>query len=287
MRKTQVVAPDNSAARVALWRALHVAIDPPPHVLVDEIGLKLLAPGESWRQRPDVNPPRVPSGYRASVVARARFIEELVCEQVARGVAQYLILGAGLDTFAQRRPEIAAALTIYEVDQPGPQEWKRRRLVELGLGIPKWLRLVPVDFEANESWREPLAAAGFDASRSAVVACTGVSMYLTRDVVLTLLREIATFAPGSTLVMTFLLPLELIDPLERPQHQAARENARSSGTPLLSFFSPPEMQALAVDAGFKQVLHSSSIADLTQSYFSDRKDGLRPSSAESVLVAMT
>src|SRR5205823_14012351 len=106
-----------------------------------------------------------------------------VMEQAGRGVSQYVILGAGLDTFAQRRPEIASRLRVFEVDQPGAQAWKRQRLIELGYGIPgygipAWLRLVPVDFEAGEAWWQRLAAAGFDTGQPTVVASTGVSMYL-------------------------------------------------------------------------------------------------------------
>src|SRR5437870_1717362 len=97
--------PDSTALRVALWRALHVQIDSPPHVLQDEIGLKLAAPEEGWQFRPDMDPKRT-SRFRASIVARARYIEDLVVEQAGRGIGQYVILGAGLDTFAQRRPEI-------------------------------------------------------------------------------------------------------------------------------------------------------------------------------------
>ena len=117
--------------------------------------------------------------FRASMVARARFVEDLVLEQAAQGVAQYVILGAGLDSFAQRRPDIASRMRVFEVDQPAPQEWKRRRLVELGYGVPEWLQLVPVDFEAGASAWQALAEAGFDATRPAFVASTGVSMYLT------------------------------------------------------------------------------------------------------------
>ncbi|HEY2324469.1 MAG TPA: class I SAM-dependent methyltransferase, partial [Thermoanaerobaculia bacterium] len=115
--------PDSTAVRVALWRALHVEIDPPPHVIEDVIGLQLAAPGEGWRSRPDMNPDWT-RPFRASIVARARFIEDLVAEQSAHGVAQYLILGAGLDTFAQRNPELASRLRVFEVDRPEPQEWK-------------------------------------------------------------------------------------------------------------------------------------------------------------------
>jgi methyltransferase (TIGR00027 family) len=247
MQVERTAAADSTAVRVALWRAMHVQIDSTPHVLEDEIGLRLAAPDDGWRRRPDMDP-QATSGYRAGIVARARFIEDLVTEQAGHGVVQYVILGAGLDTFAQRRPEIASHLRVFEVDQPGPQAWKRQRLIELGFGIPEWLRLVPVDFEAAASWWGRLAAAGFDASRPAVVASTGVTLYLTKDAIAATLRQIATLAPGSTLAMTFILPLELLDPDDRPQRQAVQKSARAAGTPFVSFFSPPEMLALARDA---------------------------------------
>ena len=216
---------------------------------------------------------------------RARFIEDLIVEQAGRGVNQYLILGAGLDTFAQRRPEIASPLTIFEVEQPGPQEWKRRRLIELGFGIPEWLRLVPVDFEAGGSWWKQLVGAGFDPSRPAVIASTGVSLYLTKDAIAATLRQVAALAPGSTFAMTFILPMELADPEERPGYEAAERGARASGTPFLSFFTPEEMLALAREAGFKRADYVSG-ADLRQRYFASRADGLRPGS-EALLVAST
>ena len=172
-------APDSSAVRVALWRALHVQVDSPPHVFEDEVGLQLADPDEGWRSRPDMDP-RGTSGFRGAIVARARFIEDLVVEQAGQGITQYVVLGAGLDTFAQRRPEIAADLRVFEIDQPGTQAWKRRRLNELGYGVPDSLRLVPVDFEAGGDWWEQLSAAGFDPGLPAVVACTGVTMYLTK-----------------------------------------------------------------------------------------------------------
>jgi methyltransferase (TIGR00027 family) len=285
MHDERTSVPDSTAVRVALWRAMHVQVDLPPHVLEDEIGLRLVGPDDGWRQRPDMDP-RATSGYRASIVARARFIEDLVTEQAGHGVAQYVILGAGLDTFAQRRPEIASRLRVFEVDQPGPQAWKRQRLIDLGFGIPEWLRLVSVDFEAGQSWWEKLATASFDAGQPSVVASTGVSMYLTRDANRATLRQIAALAPSSTLAMTFILPLELIDPEERPQHEAVYKRARAAGTPFLSFFSPSEMLALAEEAGFSKTRHVST-ADLTQRYFTGRADGLQPASGEAFLVATT
>lgn len=120
MPEKQTVAPESTALRVALWRAIHVQFDPLPHVLEDDIGFKLAAPTDGWRDRPDMNPQHT-GRFRAAIVARARFIEDLVLERVGQGVGQYVILGAGLDTFAQRRPEIGSNLKIFELDPPGPQ----------------------------------------------------------------------------------------------------------------------------------------------------------------------
>jgi methyltransferase (TIGR00027 family) len=285
MADEQTAAADGTAVRVALWRAMHVQVDPPPHVLEDEIGLQLAGPDDSWRDRPDMHPVGT-SRFRAAIVTRARFIEDLVVEQAGRGVAQYVILGAGLDTFAQRRPEIAARLRVFEVDQPGPQAWKRQRLIELGFGIPEWLRLVPVDFEAGGSWWEQLIAAGFDPGQPAVVVSTGVSMYLTKDSNAATLRQLAGLALASTLAMTFLLPAELLDDDDRPGFQVAERGARAAGTPFISFYTPDEMLALAREAGFKDAEVVAGTL-LTERYFAGRTDGLRPSSGEDLLVATT
>ncbi len=276
--------PDNTAIRTALWRAMHVLVDSPPHVLVDEIGVQLAAPDNEWRARPDMDP-TFTSGFRASIVARARYIEDLVAEQADRGVGQYVLLGAGLDTFAQRRPEIGSRMRIFEVDRPGPQAWKRQRLIELGFDIPKWLRLVPVDFEGG-SWWDELIAAGFDVGQPAVVASTGVSMYLTTEANAATLRQIALLAPESTLAMTFLLPLDLLDEADRPGLQMAEKGAKASGTPFLSFFAPQDLLALARAVGFREVRHVP-LSDLAERYFAGRTDGFRPSTGEDLLVATT
>ncbi|MET3445848.1 class I SAM-dependent methyltransferase [Ralstonia sp. 1138] len=284
MNDPQTASPDSTAARVALWRALHVHSDAPPHVLEDEVGLKLLAPEPGWQQRGDMDP-QFTRPFRASIVARARFIEDLVIEQAGRGLSQYVILGAGLDSFAQRRPDVASRMAVFEVDQPGPQAWKRQRLAELGFGVPQWLRFVPVDFEARESWQEALVAAGFDASRPAIVVSTGVSMYLSKEANAATLREVASLAPGSMLAMTFLLPLEMADPDVRPGLEMAEKGARASGTPFISFFTPPEMLALARENGFRDAQHISADM-LTERYFAGRADGLRPPrNAEELLLA--
>jgi methyltransferase (TIGR00027 family) len=286
MADTPKTAPDPTAVRVALWRAMHMKVDAAPHVIVDEIGLQLAAPDEGWRDRPDMDP-RFTGPFRASIVARARFIEDLVAQEAGRGVDQYVILGAGLDTFAQRRPPVASGVRVFEIDRPGPQAWKRQRLTDLGFALPDSLRFVPVDFEGGGSWRQALAGAGFDPTKPAVVSSTGVSMYLTRDANVATLREVAAFAKGSTLAMTFLLPLELASPEVRPGLERATQGARASGTPFLSFFTPAEILKLAREAGFPEVRHVSA-ATLTERYFADRTDGLRPpDNAEELLVGVT
>jgi methyltransferase (TIGR00027 family) len=273
--------PESTAVRVALWRAMHVQADAPPHVLTDEIGLRLADPGQDWRDRPDMHPAGT-SGFRAWIVARARFVEDLVTEHAP---AQYVILGAGLDTFAQRQPGIAARMTIFEIDQPGPQAWKRRRLAELGYPAPDWPRFVPVDFE-QDSWWDRLAAAGFDPGRPALVASAGVSMYLSNEANRAMLDQLASLASGSSVVMTFQLPLELIDPGDRPGRELAVAGARASGTPFVSFYTPGEMVKLSHEAGFSGARHIPSRL-LGERYFASRTDGLRPSTGEDLLIATT
>ena len=280
---TEGIEPDSTAVRVALWRALHVEVDPRPHVLEDTVGLELVAPDDDWRLRPDMGP-QWTSPFRAAIVARARFVEDLVADQVANGVGQYVLLGAGLDTFAQRRPELASRLRIFEIDQPGPQTWKRERLVALGYAIPDWLRFVPVDFEAGASWRDALAAAGFDPGQATLVVSTGVSMYLTRDANAATMRRVAQLATGSTLAMTFMVPFDLLDERDRADVQIAADGATRSGTPWLSFYRPDEILALARQAGFGEVAHVTA-RELSDRYFAGRIAGLRSSNGEDFLVA--
>lgn len=274
--------PDNTAVRAALWRALHCQVDAAPYVIEDEVGLKLIAPEDGWQERPDM---KYTKRLRASIVARARFVEDLIIEQNKQGITQYIILGAGLDTFAQRRADIASKLQIYEIDQPDTLAWKQQRLTELGFGIPECLHFVPVDFEVS-SWWDQLLKAGFDINKSAVIACTGVSLYLTKEAIMATLSQIATLAPGSTLAMTFYLPIGLLDDEDKAMQQMAEKGAIAAGTPFVSFFSPDEILIMVKNAGFKDA-KTVSTREMEQNYFKDRTDGLLPASGEVFLLATT
>ena len=276
------VAPDSSAVRTALWRAMHVQMDEPPHLIEDEIGLALASPGEGWRDRPDMHPIGT-RGYRAAIVARTRFVEDLLVEE---GIAQYILLGAGLDTFVQRHPELATLVVVFEIDQPGPQAWKRQRLDALGYGVAGSLRLIPVDFEADQDWWQALLDEGFDTQARALVSSSGVSMYITKAATAATLRRLAGLAPGSIVVMTFMIPLQLLDEADRPGLEAAVRGAQASGTPWLSFYVPEEITALARDAGFVNA-RAVSTADLADRYLSGRTDGLSAAGGEGILVART
>ena len=280
----RIAEPDNTAVRTALWRAIHLQVDSKPYILEDEIGLKLIDPDEGWQKRPDMDP-QFTKRLRASILARARFIEDLIIEESKHGISQYVILGAGLDTFSQRRADVASKLQVYEIDQPDTQTWKQRRLNELGFGIPEWLHFVSVDFETS-SWWEQLLKSGFDINKPAVVACTGVSLYLTKDAITATLNQIAKLMSGSKLAMTFYLPMELMDEEDKPLQQIAEKGAREAETPFVSFYSPSEILTLANKAGFKKA-KTISTKDMEERYFTNRADNLLPASGEVFLLATT
>ena len=279
-----MLAPEHTAARVALWRALHVLIDAKPPVFADEVGEKLIG-DKQWRNRPDMEP-GFSKPMRASIVGRARFVEDTVLEEFNRGATQYVILGAGLDSFAQRRPDLASRLQIYEVDQPDPQAWKKRRLMELGFAIPKNLHFVPVDFESGQSWWEKLLEHGFDSKKRTVNVSTGVSMYLSQEANFQTLKQIAALGEGSVFLMTFMLSLELLEPKERGIMEFVMKKAAESRTPFLSLFTPEAILEMAMKAGFKKAQYYSA-EELFLRYFSQRQDGLRAGNAEAFLIATT
>lgn len=280
LQNRNIAIPNHTAVRTALWRALHLLVDEEPYVFEDDIGLKLVEPEAHWAEAEDMMSTK---RLRASIVARARFIEDLIIEQNQKGISQYVILGSGLDTFAQRRVDIASKLKVFEVDQAKMLNWKQIRLIELGYGMPGYLQFVRVDFEQN-SWLEELQHAGFDRAKPAVLSCTGVSLYLTEEAIKTTLEQVAQLAAGSILAMTFYLPLELLDAEDKPVESMADKAVRAAGTPFISFFSPEEVLAMAKAFNFKEIKIISS-NDLNRLYFTQRKDGLAPSSGEMFLWA--
>jgi methyltransferase (TIGR00027 family) len=175
---------------------------------------------------------------------------------------------------------------VFEIDQPGPQAWKRQRLDELGLGVADHLRLIPVDFEADDDWWQALVDAGFDRAARTLVSSSGVSMYITEAATATTLRRLAGMAPGSVVAMTFMVPFDLVDEADRPGLVGAARGAQASGTPWVSFYTPEEIVALAREAGFPDVRHVPT-AELAGRDLAGRSDGLRASGGEGILVART
>lgn len=277
----QTAGPEHTAVRVALWRALHLEIDPSPHVFTDSVGAKIVNE-TGWRNRPDMNPD-FSKPMRASIIGRARFIEDLLEDEIKKGVVQYVILGAGIDTLAQRRPELSSRIKIFEVDQPGPQQWKQARLKEMNLMTKDWPVFVPVNFE-SESWWEKLLQCGLDPKKKTFVASTGVSMYLTRDANRATFTELSQLASGSVFAMTFMLSLDLLSPQERGIMEFVMKRAAESGTPFLSLFRPEEVGEMARSEGFSDASYVSA-ETIFQKYFAARPDGLRAGNAEAFIVS--
>lgn len=276
------MTPDHTAVRVALWRALHMLVDEEPHVFEDDFGPRL-ANESQWRDRPDMNP-EFSKPMRASIVGRARFVEDLVEQELANGVSQFVILGAGLDSFAQRRADLSDRLTVFEIDQPATQTWKKKRFAELGVKTPDNLHYVPVNFEAGQSWLDQLAEYSFDRKKPSVVVSTGVSMYLSREANAETFRKISGLAPGTVFATTFMLALNLLEPQERTVMEFVMKKAAESGTPFVSLFTPDEIVNLAQSCGFRAAAHVPA-QEIFKRYFKSRTDGLRAGQAEAFLIA--
>lgn len=274
--------PDHTAIRVALWRSLHVLIDPPPHIFIDKIGEKIVGE-KDWLKRADMDP-NFSKSMRASIVVRARFVEDLVHEEIKKGTTQYVILGSGLDTFAFRNPELENKVKIFEIDQPEQLNWKINRLNELGMKIPNSLNFVPVDFEAGESWLQKLKLAGLNPDLPSIVVSTGVSMYLSHETNLNLLKEVSTLSKNTVFAMTFMLSLDLLEGKEKSVMEFVMNRAKEAGTPFLSLFRPEELLNLAKEA----TLANSQIVtakDLYEKYLRKRNDHLDAGTAECFLVS--
>lgn len=268
-----------TAIRAAVFRAIHQLIDDEPKIVTDPVAVRLTeasAPGAIDEGMKTFSPPERPD-RRALFVLRSRFAEDELAVAAMQGVGQYIILGAGLDTFAYRQPSYAGALNIFEVDHPATQAWKREGLAVADVSTPTNLRWVPVDFE-RQTLPEQLAAAGFDGARPAFFSWLGVLQYLTLPAIDDMLHFVAGLPSPSTIVLTFALSDDALSDDDRRLKYQTMQWAAGLGEPSLTFFRPDELHARLHGLGFARVSHLSA-ADVNARYCAGRRDGIqmRPS----------
>jgi methyltransferase (TIGR00027 family) len=271
--------PSATAMGVAVRRAAHQLLDH-PKVLDDPLATRIIGAQALERLKRESERHRHPANIalRAHVVARSRYAEDRLGAAYTTGVRQYLVLGAGLDTFAWRNPHLD--LKVFEVDHPSTQAWKFCCVAEMGVTTPETLVLAPVDFQ-RQTLVDGLAAAGFDRSQPAFVSWLGVSMYLTEEAVMRTLADIAALPPGSEVVFDFSAAPETLEPRARLAHQALAARVAAAGEPFLSAFDPAKLLARLVALGFSDVESLDGLA-LNRLYFSDRTDGLRLAGASRI-----
>lgn len=262
-----------TALTAAAARAAHLLVDQPPYIFEDSMAATLLGDraDELLAYHRLHGEHVILRSARAQVLARSRFTEDVLAAAVARGGAQYVILGAGLDSYVYRVE--TPGLHVFEVDHPASQELKRSAV----RGLPQRTRVtyVPVDFE-YQSLVEQLVANGFDPARPAVVAWLGVTLYLTRDAIAATLRDVASFAAGTQLVLDYLLPAELRDSEGAQYATEVGKMAAERGEPWLTYLSPDECTELLRRAGFSEV-HQVSPVDAGPGGMWQRADSLMPS----------
>lgn len=278
--------PSRSALAVASLRAAHQLLDE-PLVHPDPIALPLLGPPAQAALRDDpfrLNDP-LSRGLRAALVVRSRFVEDQLSRCVAAGVRQYLVLGAGLDTFAYRNPYGSEGLRVFEVDHPGTQRWKQQLLAEAGIDVPASLTFVAADLECDDLGGA-LRRSGFRAVQPACISWMGVTMYLTADAILKTLRTLAAFATGSCLCFDYRVPVSMLNPIERVVSEVVGQQAAAVGEPWLSTFDPVRLQGQLLELGFGSA-RSATPDELNERYFGRRKDGLSVGGSTRIMCATT
>ncbi|MGD0820968.1 MAG: class I SAM-dependent methyltransferase [Desulfomonilia bacterium] len=242
---------DHKASRTALGtaylRAAHQLFETRPRILDDPVALSLLGPAALQRIKDTADHYRTPEGLalRAHVVLRSRFAEDRLAAAVLRGITQYVILGAGFDTFALRQPPWAQALKIFEVDHPGTQTMKRSHLAAAGLAMPQNTAFADIDFE-HESLLDGLLRYHVSMDEPTFFSWLGVTMYLKEDAIDAVLRSVATFPAGSEIVLTFVRP-----PGDSPSPLARR--TAGLGEPWVSYFEPDVLEVKLRGLGFARV----------------------------------
>jgi len=263
-----------TAVGTALFRAAHQILDGAPKVLDDPLAEKILGPTQAASIRTEEEKHRRPYLVRARTLAvmRSRFVEDELAAAIERGVGQYVILGAGLDTSPYRAPAKSRDLDIYEVDHPATQRWKLESLQIAGIDIPSNVRHVPLNFE-TDSLAERLTAAGFDPSRATFFSWLGVTYYLGDDAFRDTLRFIASGVPGTQVIFDFGLSDSELSAEELDAFRTFSQYLEKNNEPWLSRFSPRDLQKVLAEIGFRDSFYlSRELA--TERYLSGRDDGL-------------
>jgi len=259
--------PSRTALRVAERRAVHQVLDH-PQVLNDPIAVPLL--GREFKYDAEFESSRYGRAFRAFMVARSRLTEDHLAAAVAQGLAQYVVLGAGLDTFAYRNP--FPQIRVFEVDFPATQEWKRSLLETAGISVPSNLTFVPLDFE-HMTLADGLAAAAFDSDKPAFFGWLGVVPYLSLPAFQATLETIGRLREGSGVCFDFAQPPELIEPQYLPAFQALAARVAAAGEPFRLFFSREQLTEQFVAAGFSRI-EILTPGEINDRYFQNRSDEL-------------
>lgn len=267
--------PSQTALTAAAARAAHLIVDQPPHIFADYLAGQLLGQQADefigYHRAHGEHP--VLSAARAQATCRSRYTEDRLAAAATRGITQYVILGAGLDSFAYRRSE-PASLHVFEVDHPATQEWKRGQLAQAGIPVPDGTAFVPADFEHGELAAQ-LCGKGFDPARPALVSWLGVTMYLTQPAISQTLAELGTLAPGTELITDYMLPAGLRDQDGQSFADQVAPIAAQHGEPWLTCPTPDEMSAQLTAHGFGQVRHISQQDSISPQLWA-RPDTLHP-----------
>lgn len=264
--------PSKTAFRVALRRAAHQILDD-PRVFEDPFALAIVgAESEGLRSDPK-SQGRVGRAMRAFMAVRSRYAEDGLARAVETGTRQYVVLGAGLDTFAYRNP--FAGLRVFEVDHPATQGWKRRRLESAGISIPESMTFAPVDFE-NQTLAEGLVRAGFQMEQRAFFSWLGVVPYLTRGAAMETFRFVGSLPAGSGIVFDYALPPESLNLVQRLALNALAKRVAAAGEPFQTFFEPSALMSELRKMGFAS-FEDLGTEEINARYFSGRSDGLRAS----------
>jgi methyltransferase (TIGR00027 family) len=260
-----------TARRVAIRRAAHQLLDQ-PRVLDDPLALRIIGAEAADELRSNPKEDHAFSrAFRAFMAARSRFAEDELASAVANGVGQYVVLGAGLDTFAYRSPH--SGLRVFEVDHPATQAWKREQLEAADIAIPASLTFVPINFE-QQTLADGLAQSGFDAGAPAFFSWLGVTPYLTREACMLTLKFIAGMPAGSGVVFDFAVDPALLNPGQRQALDALSVRVARYGEPFQLFFDPGKLQDELKSTGFHRTEFLQG-KELNELYFKDRKDGLQ------------